>query len=78
MPDSVWLCLQLHADTTGDEMKTLLARSMNWDNQFTYKIHQLQPDQAAIRVSSAWLAGYNACLDARKRKKAQANRSSVK
>lgn len=59
-------------------MKTLLARSMNWDSQFTYKIHELQPDQAAIRVSSAWLAGYNACLAARKRKRSQANRGDVK
>jgi hypothetical protein len=55
-------------------MKTLLARSMAWDGQFTYKIHQLQPDQAAIRVSSAWLAGYNACLDARKQRRSKANR----
>lgn len=57
-------------------MKTLRARSRDWDKQFTYKIHQLQPDEAAIRVSAAWLAGYDACLEARRRRRSKSDRLS--
>lgn len=40
-----------------------------WDLSFTYRVHQLQPDQATLRVANAWLAGYQAAqYAARKRR----------
>lgn len=48
--------------------KRIKEQAALWDLQFTYRVHQLQPDQATIRVVNAWLAGYEAAqADARQR-----------
>jgi hypothetical protein len=41
-----------------------------WDLQFTYRVHQLQPDQATLRVANAWLAGYQAAQRAARQRSA--------
>ena len=54
-------------------MKTLQQRSLEWDQQFTYKAWQLQPTDVKGRVAAAWLAGYNACLEARRRRRSKSD-----
>jgi hypothetical protein len=54
--------------------RKIIDRAFEFDGQFTFPVFKLEPDQAKRRVSAAWLAGYQACLDSSRKRRTKDRR----